>query len=404
MESSEALYVVIPLVTATIVLEYAYGAITGRNTYRLTEASSSVALGFTSLIAGILFSGVSMTVYGVVESRFGLFDLSGLTAGNLIAGFLFYDFLYYWAHRWNHEVSVLWAGHLVHHSGEDFNYTTAVRLGILPVFLYWIFFLPMAVLGLGLEVFGVVYTAQLIYQHLLHTEHVPKLGILERVLYTPSQHRVHHSRNSLYVDKNYACFLSVWDRWFGTFQEELDDIRPVYGVAKPLGSFVPEVINYSYLLRLLGRAWQSGTLSSGARTLLASPGSVDPAPNATPSDHKYDPIPDGRGRVASAGFMLLGTWLVVGFLSALPSMGLGQKALYLVAIVSILNSACLLFDAARGRTAANVSALVAAASVPFAMRGAQALAWVALCLALLLFSSTRRTTAPANSPLALSAE
>ncbi len=147
------------------------------------------------------------------------------------------DFVYYWWHRLSHEVSFLWAVHVVHHQSEDYNLAVALRQAVFSVWTIWPFHLPLALLGIPPVTFLVVDSLSTLYQFWIHTELIGKLGFFERIFNTPAQHRVHHAINPRYLDKNYAATLCVWDRLFGTFEEERE--QPVYGLVKPLGSFNP---------------------------------------------------------------------------------------------------------------------------------------------------------------------
>jgi len=153
------------------------------------------------------------------------------------------EFIYYWQHRAGHEVRWFWASHSVHHSVTHYNLSAAYRLGWTAGFTgQALFYLPLAVLGFHpLAIFAML-GLNLLYQFGLHTTLVPKLGVLEAVLNTPSHHRVHHASNLDYLDANYGGVLIVFDRWFGTWRPERDDVVPVYGLVTPLRSHNPLVI------------------------------------------------------------------------------------------------------------------------------------------------------------------
>ena len=156
-----------------------------------------------------------------------------------VFAFFLYDFLYYWMHRFHHEYKFLWATHVVHHHGEDFNLATALRQTSTGFLWKWIFYLPMFMIGVPASVFVTVAGLNLIYQFWVHTEHIGKLGWFEKIFITPSNHRIHHARNPEYIDANYGGVFILWDRMFGTYIEEKDDLKPIYGTAKPLNSWNP---------------------------------------------------------------------------------------------------------------------------------------------------------------------
>ena len=150
--------------------------------------------------------------------------------------------------------NVLWAAHSVHHQSEDYNLSTALRQTSTGFVFGWIFYLPMAVLGVPLLVFVTVATLNLLYQFWVHTRHVPKLGWFEWFFVSPSNHRAHHAQNALYMDRNYGGVFIFWDRLFGTFQEE-DDAEPViFGVTTPLQSWNPLWANWQFYGQLLADA------------------------------------------------------------------------------------------------------------------------------------------------------
>ncbi|MEQ9564047.1 MAG: sterol desaturase family protein, partial [Woeseiaceae bacterium] len=161
-----------------------------------------------------------------------------------------WDFCYYWSHRCGHEISILWASHAVHHQSEDYNLSTALRQTSTGFLFGWIFYLPLFLAGFPPEVLITVNALNLIYQFWVHTRFVGKLGWFDRVFVSQSNHRVHHAQNAIYIDRNYGGIFILWDRLFGTFQEELDDEPVVFGVRKPLASWNPFWANlqvYSYL-------------------------------------------------------------------------------------------------------------------------------------------------------------
>jgi sterol desaturase/sphingolipid hydroxylase (fatty acid hydroxylase superfamily) len=144
------------------------------------------------------------------------------------------DLTYYWMHRFEHEIRILWAHHSVHHSSEDFNLTVGYRLSWFEDFIEWIFLIPMILIGFSVPqtVAGLVIVA--VYQHWVHTEKIGSLGWIDLVFNTPSSHRVHHGANRQYLDKNYGGILMVWDHLFGTYAPEGEKVK--YGLTKNLDS------------------------------------------------------------------------------------------------------------------------------------------------------------------------
>ncbi|CAI0807782.1 Fatty acid hydroxylase superfamily [Serratia fonticola] len=243
-----------------------------RSQLNYAEGLVNISLGVNNLVAGILFTGIHLFIYQYLYRHYSLSLPLPNPFLQLLVAFLLYDFLYYWSHWAHHRCNLLWANHWVHHSGQHFNFTTAVRLGFLGNFTVWIFFLPMAFLGIPLEHYLLVIAAQFIYQFFIHTTLVRELGWLEKILVTPSQHRVHHASNALYLDRNFGCFLVVWDRLFGTYQREIIDEPPQYGVTHSIEQpFSPGYLNCFLYLECLRQAWRQPSLRMALGILLGPP-------------------------------------------------------------------------------------------------------------------------------------
>ncbi len=222
----------------------------GMNTYRLSDSINSLSAGVLSQASGLLSKGLSLLLYVWFWSHAAVIAWPVDSLGAWVCAFVFYDFCYYWAHRLGHERNVLWAAHVVHHQSEDYNLTTALRQTSTGFIFGWIFFVPMALAGVPPLVFLTVGALNLLYQFWVHTRHVPKLGWLEWIFITPSNHRVHHGQNPRYMDRNYGGVFIIWDRLLGTFQEELDEEPVVYGVTTPLGSWNPLWANVQFYASL----------------------------------------------------------------------------------------------------------------------------------------------------------
>lgn len=152
------------------------------------------------------------------------------------------DFLYYWLHRWDHEIRLFWAVHVTHHSSEKMNFTVGFRSSVFQPLYRFVYFIPLAVLGFKPLDIVFMYSATQIWGIFVHTELIDKMGWLEYILVTPSHHRVHHASNPKYLDKNLGMFLIIWDQLFGTFQPELSarDYQPrKYGLTKPMDKTGP---------------------------------------------------------------------------------------------------------------------------------------------------------------------
>jgi alkylglycerol monooxygenase len=230
---------IIPLFLLMISVEFAYGWYQQRNTYRLSDAISSLNHGLISQLVALVTQLFQIGLYARVYQRVALFPQAHFwhTVLGWIAAIVLFDFCDYWLHRMGHENSLMWAAHSVHHQSQDFNLTTALRQESTVVFIGWLFYLPMALLGVAPEQFAMAGLIVLVYQFWIHTEHIGKLGWFDKVFSSPSNHRVHHAVNDQYLDKNYGGMLVIWDRLFGTFAEEKEAC--VYGTRTPLQSWNP---------------------------------------------------------------------------------------------------------------------------------------------------------------------
>lgn len=240
----------VPFFFVLIVVELIADRLRGMRTYRLADAINSLSTGVLSTTTGLLTKGVGLVTYAVAWDHLALFTLPSDALWVWVLAFVLYDLCYYWLHRFGHERNILWAAHSVHHQSEEYNLSTALRQTSSGFLLSWIFYLPLAVLGVPPLVFITVAALNLLYQFWVHTRHIPKLGWFEWLFITPSNHRVHHAQNPLYLDRNYGGVFIVWDRLFGTFQEEDDNEPVIFGVTTPLASWNPLWANLQFYAQL----------------------------------------------------------------------------------------------------------------------------------------------------------
>lgn len=242
---------VVPAFYLLIIIEVLYGHYKKNQTYNLMDTIASLSSGTTNLLKDILGLTIIIISYPFLLSKLSLFDIENNLWVYIIA-FICIDFSSYWNHRLNHKINIFWNQHVIHHSSEEFNLACALRQSISNFLGYGaLFLIPAAIFGIQHEVIGLLLPLHLFGQFWYHTRHIGKLGILEYIIVTPSQHRVHHAINPVYIDKNLGAIFCVWDRWFGTFQEELDDEPPVYGVLKPVSTWNPILINFTHIWGLI---------------------------------------------------------------------------------------------------------------------------------------------------------
>ncbi len=257
MTGPQIIVLATPVFLALIGIELAIGRARGKNGYRLNDALSSIGLGVMSQIAGVFTAVLTLGIYVWVYDRFALWHLSPSSPGTWVAGLVAYDFLYYWHHRAGHRVALFWAAHVVHHQSEDYNLSTALRQTSSGWLAGWIFYLPMALAGFPPLVFAVVALIDLLYQFWVHTEQVGRLGWFDRWFCAPSNHRVHHAVNDVYLDRNYGGVFLVWDRLFGTYAAEDRAVPCLYGTRAPLRSWNPIRANLQVYADLGRDAWHA---------------------------------------------------------------------------------------------------------------------------------------------------
>lgn len=262
----------IPVFFLLMPIEFGVARARGRHAYRINDTLGSLSAGVTSQITEIATKGVVIGIYAYCFEHLRIATLPVDAWWTWALGLLVYDFLYYWHHRMSHEVGVLWATHVVHHSSEEFNLSTALRQTSTRFLLGWIFYLPMGVLGFPVIVFIGVGLIDLLYQYWIHTEQVGKLGGFDRIFASPSNHRVHHAVNHRYLDKNYGGILILWDRMFGSFMEEDDKEPCVYGTRSRLGTFSPLSANLDVFAALGKDAWHAQSWADKLRVFLKPPG------------------------------------------------------------------------------------------------------------------------------------
>ena len=242
------------------------------SSFGLSDSLNSLSLGLMSQLTGVLSKFIGLLLYAAVFDSIALLPDAELWKHPLgwFLALIIYDFCYYWLHRGGHRISLLWAAHSVHHQSQYYNLTTALRQTSTGAFFGWIFYLPMAVLGVPPLVFGIVALVDLLYQFWVHTEHVKKLGWFDSVFCSPSNHRVHHAINEGYLDRNYGGILVLWDQLFGTFTPEQETC--VYGTRDPLNSWNPLWANTQVYVRLAQTSLQLPTWQDKLKVWFKPPG------------------------------------------------------------------------------------------------------------------------------------
>ena len=301
----------IPVFILLILLELVITRLQEKDYYRLSDSINDLSCGILQQVLEAFLKTALFAGYVFIYGRYRLLSIPGSAVAWILC-FVGVDFLYYWFHRMSHEVNAFWAAHVVHHQSEEYNLAVALRQGAFQSSFSWVFYLPLALIGFPPLMFLTVSSIDTLYQFWIHTRAIGRLGPLERVLNTPSNHRVHHGRNPKYIDRNHGGILIVWDRLFGTYQEEQEE--PAYGITTPLGSWNPVWANVHYWVELAEKAGRTPRLADKVRMFLMPPGwhpaelgGFLPAPEVDPGHVKYE-------RTAAGG---LAGYVFVQFLAAL---------------------------------------------------------------------------------------
>lgn len=251
------LLIAMPAFFVLVLFEKFWGVWKGQDTVPVTDMISSLSSGITNVTKDVLGLSIVVISYGWLFEKFSFFQIEASWLVYVIAFFAL-DFAGYWTHRIAHEYNIFWNNHIIHHSSEEFNLACALRQSISSIVkIFAVFLIPAALLGVPPQVIAVVAPLHLFAQFWYHTRHIGRMGFLEKIIVTPSHHRVHHAINPEYLDKNYGQIFIFWDKWFGTYQEEKPEIPAVYGVTRPVQTWNPIKINFMHLWLLIKDAWRA---------------------------------------------------------------------------------------------------------------------------------------------------
>lgn len=259
------LLIAMPAFLLLVLFEKWWGWRKGKDTVRTNDMISSLSSGVTNVTKDVLGVALVVISYEWLEGKIALIHIEATWLVYAVAFFAL-DFAGYWSHRIQHEYNLFWNAHIIHHSSEEFNLACALRQTISTLIkVYAIFLIPAALLGVPPGVIAIVGPLHLFAQFWYHTQHIGKMGFLEKIIVTPSHHRVHHAINPIYLDRNYSQIFIFWDKLFGTFQPELASVPPVYGVTRPVQTFNPIKINFMHLWLLIKDAWHTHSLRDKLR-------------------------------------------------------------------------------------------------------------------------------------------
>lgn len=246
----------IPFFFLLMGVEWLYGYLKKKELYRLNDSVTNLLIGIGQQVFGLIFKAMLFGIYIWMYNNYAFFKIPA-TWWSFLLCLVVFDFLFYWAHRWGHEMNIFWGAHAVHHQSEEYNLSVALRQSWFHNLIAFPIFLPIPLLGFDPLIFGAAAVIHTLSQFWIHTKAVDKLHPwFEYWFNTPSHHRVHHAVNPKYIDKNHAGLLMIWDRMFGTFQAEEAGDTIYYGTTTQLKSWNPAWANLQYYVEMFQKARQ----------------------------------------------------------------------------------------------------------------------------------------------------
>ncbi|MGQ7945509.1 sterol desaturase family protein [Flavobacterium sp. WC2509] len=262
----------VPFFAIFMFLEYYISIRKNKKLHHFNESIANLNVGIAERIADLLTTGTFFFIFSWLHANFSIFSIEP-TVTTWVLLFFATDLLWYWYHRFGHTVNLFWASHIVHHQSDDFNYTAAARITVLQAVARGVFWCALPIIGFNAQMITVLLLIHGTYPFFTHTQLVGKLGWLEYIIVTPSHHRVHHSSNPEYLDKNYGDMLIIWDKIFGTFKEET--IEPKYGLTKSLGSYSFLWQHFHYVLELTVAFRMAKTVKQKLKVIFGGPNDID---------------------------------------------------------------------------------------------------------------------------------
>ena len=238
------IYYAIPFFIASVIIEGIILYKKSPKTYNFKDTFASLSMGIGNLISNLVSNLLVVVIITFLYENFRITTIPFTWWAWLLILFGD-DFCYYWSHRLGHESRFFWASHIVHHSSEKYNLSTALRQTWTGGFFSFIFYIGLPIFGFHPLMIFTQMSVSLLYQYWIHTELIYKMPTwFETVFNTPSHHRVHHGSNPIYLDRNYAGIFIIWDKLFGTFQEELPQVKVVYGLTSNINTYNPVKIAF----------------------------------------------------------------------------------------------------------------------------------------------------------------
>jgi alkylglycerol monooxygenase len=305
---AEVLMYAIPTFALLLLVEYSVSRWLKMDVIRSFDAISSLSSGLTNTIKDVLGLAIVIISYSWMVEHISIFKFESSIVVYALT-FIGLDFAGYWAHRFTHEINIFWNRHIIHHSSEEFNLACALRQSVSNIVsVFFFLYIPLAILGIPTEVIAVSAPLHLFAQFWYHTRLINKMGVMEYIIVTPSHHRVHHAINDVYLDKNFSQIFIFWDKLFGTFQEELPEETPVYGVKRQVKTWNPILINFQHLCLILKDAWYTKSFVDKFRVFFMPTG-WRPADRELEDPVAYIKKPEDQVKYNTEGSMKMHLWM-----------------------------------------------------------------------------------------------
>lgn len=358
----------IPIFFLLIGLELLISRLRHTHLYRFNDAVTNISCGIGQQVVGVFLKTFTVLGYVYLYENYRLIPDMPQNAFTWVLLFIGVDLFYYWFHRLAHEISVLWGSHVVHHQSEEYNLSVALRQSWVQSIFSSLFYLPLAYIGFSPVLFVTVATFQTLYQFWIHTRIINKMPAwFEYVFNTPSHHRVHHGVNPIYIDRNHGGTLIIFDRLFGTFQAEQEEV--FYGITVQPKSWNPLWLNLEYWVDLWEEFWQLSSWSNRFHLLFNKPGWHPADVEVTKTEflpanyHKYDTATSP----ALNYYILFQYALILGgatvFLFSADAYSLGIRALLAALIIWAIVNFGALFESKKWAIPAELARLVVTAVV-----------------------------------------
>ncbi|SHF70038.1 Sterol desaturase/sphingolipid hydroxylase, fatty acid hydroxylase superfamily [Flavobacterium fluvii] len=263
----------IPFFVFFMLLEYYVSKKKNKEVYHFNESIANLNVGIVERISDLLTTGSFFFVFDWLYKNYSLFKIEpSITSWVLL--FLATDLIWYWYHRFGHKINLFWAAHVVHHQSDDFNYSAAARITVFQAIARGTFWSVLPIIGFNPEMITILLLIHGTYPFFTHTQLVGNLGWLEHIIVTPTHHKLHHSSNPEYLDKNYGDMLIIWDKIFGTYVEE--SVKPEFGLTESLDNYSFLWQHFHYVLELVVSYRLAKNIKEKLKVIFGGPEDIDP--------------------------------------------------------------------------------------------------------------------------------